>query len=719
MPKLMPALLVAIVCMTATRTSVGETVPARKSVAAVRTEQPPILDGRLDDSVWQGAPFVEDLHVVVSNEFGEPGERSRVYVAFDENNLYFAARFWDSEPEGVVAKVLNKRDTSFGEDGFSITLDPYDQGRSGYMFDVNPNGMRSEAIYTDADRQNWDWEGIWDGAATRDGEGWSAEAAIPLKTLSFDPALDAWGVNFTRWHGRDSEQFGWVSYNRKQNLSRTGLLQGLSGLQQGHGLDVIPGLRAGATRDYVSDDDENFLEPSLDAFWKITPSLTAALTLNPDFSGTTADARQVNLTRFDLFFPEQRAFFLQDSDIFEFGRIEAESGIPFFSRRIGLDDDGGPLTLDAGVKLAGRAGPMSIGVLGVRQESATGPGEVNLFVGRIATNVLEESSIGLLVTSGNPDAGVDNSLVGADFRYLNTRLGEGRVLEASAWFQKSDTEGLEGDDSAYGVSIEMPNSEGWNGELGFKSLEENYFPALGFANRTDFTASAVELGYIWRPQDSWIRAIETGVEAVFIDSINGRDQSQEVELTIVEIENQDADFLTLSHYLAEERLTGAFEISDGIIIPAGTYNYGYPCVSLITGEQRVLATESSICDGDFYDGRIFVFETATTWRPSPHLKVVLGGEYNDVNLPQGDFITRLVRLNVDVAFNTAWSWENFLQYDNDSETIGVNSILRWIPRAGRETVLAVNSQLEDFDRDRNFRSYTSDLTLKLSYTFRF
>ncbi len=223
----------------------------RKSIIARRAEVAPVLDGRLDDPAWQQAAFVEDFHVVVSDEFAEPGERSRVYVAYDDDNLYFAARFWDRDPDQVVAKVLNKRDASFGEDGFSITLDPFDQGRAGYIFDVNPNGMRSEAIYTDADRQNWDWEGIWDAAARRDGEGWSAEAAIPLKTLSFDPTLGAWGVNFTRWHGKDNEQYGWVSFNRNQNLSRTGLLRGLAGLQQGHGLDVIPGLRVSATRDYA------------------------------------------------------------------------------------------------------------------------------------------------------------------------------------------------------------------------------------------------------------------------------------------------------------------------------------------------------------------------------------------------------------------------------------------------------------------------------------
>ena len=454
-------------------------------------------------------------------------------------------------------------------------------------------------------------------------------------------------------------------------------------------------------------------------FWKITPSMTAALTLNPDFAGTTADARQINLTRFDLFFPEQRAFFLQDYDIFEFGGIEEEDSRPFFSRRVGLDEDGRTLRLDGGVKMTGRVGAWNLGALAVRQDSATGPDSVDLFVGRIATNVLAESSIGAIVTSGNPDGAITNSLAGVDFRYLNTRLGEDRALEATTWFQQTSTEGLDGDDVAYGAMIGMPNSRGWRGEAGFKRLEENYFPALGFASRTDVVDYELALGYTWRPSDSWLRAVYSGVDAQYVEAINGRDQSQEIELKIIELENQTGDILTFSHYLFEEQLTEPFEISDGVVIPPGRYAFDHACSTLYTGWHRVLAGESTVCNGEFYDGRVFSFETTTTWRPSAHLKVTLGGEYNDVDLPQGDFITRLLSLNVDVAFNIAWSWENFLQYDNVTETIGVNSILRWIPRAGRETVLVLNSQLEDLDRDRSFHSQSSDLTLKLSHTFRF
>jgi hypothetical protein len=173
--------LFATLCLVVRGDASAEESPARKTVPAIRVNAAPTIDGVLGDPTWQEAAWVEDLHNVVQDEYAEPSERSRVYVAYDDDALYLAARFWDSEPDGVVAKVLRKGDVSFGEDGFSITLDPFDEGRGGYIFDVNPNGMRSEAIYLDDERQNWEWEGIWDAAARRDGEGWTAEVEIPSR----------------------------------------------------------------------------------------------------------------------------------------------------------------------------------------------------------------------------------------------------------------------------------------------------------------------------------------------------------------------------------------------------------------------------------------------------------------------------------------------------------------------------------------------------------
>ena len=233
--------------------------------------------------------------------------------------------------------------------------------------------------------------------------------------------------------------------------------------------------------------------------------------------------------------------------------MESEDGLPFFSRRLGLDARGRAVRLDGGVKMTGRVGAFNIGVLGIRQDLASGPGTTDLFVGRLVTNVLAESSVGVIATSGNPAGGRDNALAGFDFRYLNTRLGEDRALEAAAWFQQSSTEGLHDDEAAYGASLMMPNNHGWRGGAGIKTLQKNYFPALGFANRTNIVDYDFEVGHTWRPENSWLRAIYSGVEAERIDALDGDEQTQEIELKAFEAENQTADSLTLAQIFIRER----------------------------------------------------------------------------------------------------------------------------------------------------------------------
>jgi hypothetical protein len=690
-----------------------------KTIAAVYTATPPALDGRLDDAVWQRAAVIDDLHMVVPDEYAAPSEESRIYVVYGSDALYFAARFYDSEPEQVTAKVLRQGDVSFGEDGFSVILDPFHQGRSGYIFDINPNGVRSDALYTNVTEQNWDWSGIWRGAARRDDEGWTAEVAIPFKTLSFDPANETWGINFIRWLGRRNERFGWVSHNREQSPATSGRLVGLARIEQGLGLDVVPGIRVGETRHYGSAGGRSFLEPSVDLFYKVTPALTAALTLNTDFSGTTVDTRQINLTRFDLFFPEQRPFFLQGADIFAFGRIGDESGLPFFSRRVGLSGSGEAIDIDVGAKFTGRAGGFDIGVLNVDQDAADDRGSRNLTVGRVAANVLRESRIGMIVTSGDPASDRSNTLVGVDFRYLNTRTSADRTFLGAVWYQQTETEGLAGDGAAFGFSFEIPSRKGWLVEAAWKEVQENYYPALGFVNRSGVQEYDFEAGYAWRPAGHWLRSIASGVEVLRVQKIGGRLESEEIVLTLVELENQTADWLTLNYIGSREHLTTPFEISDGVVIPPGAYSFDSVCATLTTGEHRTVAGIFDACDGDFYDGKRLGASADLIWRPSMHFRFGAGFAWNGIELPHGRFTTRLASLRADIAFTPAWYWENFLQYDNVSESFGINSILRWVPEAGRETLLVVNRQLEDFDRDNRFDSLYAELTLKLAYTFRF
>lgn len=716
--------------------------PTIKSFYAVRTDAVPVIDGQLDEPLWQKAAVVDDMHEVRPNEFEEPSEESRFYVIYGDDALYIGAVLLDSQPEQVVARVLRQGDFSPGDDGLKVMLDPFNQGRAGYVFNLNPHGVRAEGLYRNVTEINWDWQGIWHGAARLNGDGWTAEIAIPFKTLSFDPANETWSINFNRKIGRRNEEIGWVSYNRVQNPANSGQIKGLADLEQGLGLDVVPGLRISDSRNYIDDLSSTDFEPSLDVFYKPTPALTAALTFNTDFSGTTVDTRQINLTRFSIFFPEQRSFFLQDSDIFEFGRIQSgegnmggipvsaqENGRPFFSRRIGLSEDGEAIDIEAGLKLSGRAGRWNFGVLSIRQSdylTFDDNGDLDqsvdasdLFVGRVTANVLKESSVGAIVTSGDPTSNADNTLVGVDFRYLNTRLANGKTLEGAVWYQQTDTEGLDGDDAAWGFNLNAPNTEGWIGNLSFREIQKNFKPMLGFVAQEDARDLLFNASYKWRPENSIIRSITTGIRSQLTDTLDGELDKRIVYFDAIRIENHTSDHLSAFIRFDKERITEPFEISEGIFIAPGTYTWNRACMSAGTGSHRAVSYTGWLCPGDFYDGKRTSIGSRLGWRPNEHFSGYFSYEYSDIELPGGNFTTRLMTLRADVAFTSTWYWENFIQYDNVSDSIGINSIMRWIPEAGREAVLVINREYVDFDHSGSFKTSTGDVTAKVSYTFRF
>jgi hypothetical protein len=724
-----------LACLTGTFFAGGSpAAELQKSIRAIHTETAPVIDGRLDDPVWRQAAVIEDLHEVTPIEYEKAAEPSRFYVLYDRDALYVGVRLWESDLGNISAQVLRKGDFSFGDDSVSVFIDPHNNRRSGYIFDLTPNGVRNEALISDVTTENWDWQGIWHAAASRDEQGWIAEFEIPFKTLSFDSGNDTWGFNLSRWRARSGEYYGWVSRNRAVNPANSGELEGLIGADQGLGLDVVPGIRVRDSRNHESSYSTTDVDPSIDVFYKLTPALTAALTANTDFSGTGADARQINLSRFGLFFPERRDFFLQDTNIFEFGLIgagspwgvastldsvELQSGRPFFSRRIGLSDSGEAIDLHVGGKLTGQIGDWDIGIIDIRQADHTDVDSTNLLVARVARHVLAESSIGAIVTHGDPLTDHDNALVGLDFRYLNNRLSNGRSLAAAVWYQQTDTTGLDGDDAAFGAMLKLPTTEGFRGAAGFREFQRNYNPALGFVNRVDVRDYMLELGYVWVVDSEKIRAVHSGVDAQRVDTIAGQLQSRMINFRALEIESPSADKLNLHYAFFKEQLDDPFEISEGIIIPAGLYSFDQYCVWTESGTHRRIAAGIGHCGGDFYDGDIVNVHTELTWRPNAHFRFVLGYELNDIELPQGDFITRLASLRADIAFTTTWSWENFIQYDNVSDSLGLNSILRWLPRAGREMVFVINREFRDYAETRSFESFSSDVAFKFSYTFRF
>ncbi len=720
----------------------------RKTVEIPRLDADISINGRLDESAWSRAALVEDLHQVFPEEFVSPSQPTRVLVFYTETAIYVGATMVESDPGQITDRVLRQGQSLDSDDVFAVIIDPYLDRRNGYRFEVNPNGVRWEGLFQNIIEVEGNWEGIWEVRSQRNEEGWVAEIRIPFQSLSFNPDSSSWGLNFNRIRRVDNENIAWVSYNREVNPSTSGTATGLEGLRQGVGLDVVPSMTLRRNRQFGPGGfTENHYEPQLDVFYKITPQLNASLTMNTDFSATEVDDRQVNLTRFNLFFPEKRDFFLRDVDIFEFGQIGSggfnnvsgtgsaaasnparQSARPFFSRKIGLGPNGQILDLVGGVKLSGRVGDWNVGTLMINQgeENSLGLDSQNIFVGRTVLNVGSRTQVGAIVTDGNPQANIDNTLVGTDVRYRNTSF-YGNTVEASAFYQQTDTEGQANSDNAsYGVNLFLPNAQGWQGLYQYKRVEENFNPAVGFVNNRDVQDHHLNLGYrqFYAPT-AFFRSIALLAEGYRQENLDdGTLNNENLGIRLTSFTNTNDSYWTRYIYY-KEVLRQPFTIyraSDGsrtITIPAGEYSWDEGFIGMSFGGQRRLSGSLMMFAGEYYDGSHFQKNGNITWRPNRNFSLAFTFNENAIKLPDGNFTVRLYGINSQYAFSSTLSWSNLVQYDNVSENLGLNSRLHWIPRAGQQAFLVLNWGLQDRDKDNYFDSTVADLSLKLNYTYRF
>ena len=702
--------------------------PGQKTIRIVRTQTPPVVDGLLDDDVWSRAALIDDLHQVNPVEYSEPSERTDVYLLYDDDALYIGARLF-IDPDQITANVLRQNGPVTQDDTLFITLDPFNTRRGGYFFGINPNAVRLDGLYRNVSEFYSDWDTIFSAETDYFDGGWTVEYEIPFKSISFDPNGDTWGFNISRTIQNRNENMAWVTRNRRWDPSSAGLVTGFEGMQQGLGLDIIPSASINRTKRFTPATSDSNLEPSLDLVYRLTSSLNASLTLNTDFSATEVDDRQVNLTRFSLFFPEKRDFFLREADIFEFGRIGAQGGFgggadrqngrPFFSRRIGLGATGEVVDLDYGTKISGRVGRWEIGALTIRQDQNLAVTADTLSVIRAKAGIGEESTLGVMFTDGDPRSNTENSVAGIDYLYRNSRFAGGRTLEAFAWLQQSDTPGLTGNDRATGVGFSLPSNAGVRASAAIKEFEVNFNPALGFMSRRGVREESVDIGYTHRPAGGRWQSMFFSIEAQRFEEIGGGLQSKRLSVTPLELTTRKGDVLFSRSNFNTEVLITPFEISPNVVIPPGYYTFENHGVEVRGAGFRKWTGRIAYVDGSFYGGdqtRVF---GNVTWQPSPKFRTNLGYNITEVTLPQGNFTTRLISAGVDWVFSSTLSWVNLIQYDNVSETAGINMRLHWIPEAGREIFFVINHTLEDFDRSNRFHSTFSDAAVKLSYTLRF
>ena len=690
-------------------------VPLRE---LARTTTAPVIDGVLDDAVWTDATLIDDLAQVEPIEAAEPSERTEVRLLHDRDTMYVAIQAFDADPDAIVATQMRRDADLDADDHVRILIDPYFDRRNGFLFEINAVGAKRDGLIESNTRIRTDWDGIWQGKATMTAEGWTAEIAIPFKTISFDPATSQWGFNVERFIRRRNEVVRWAAARQNRQFNAVvdaGVLNGIHDIDQGIGLDFKPYGLVGYRNDRDSSDDGFEVDGGFDLFYKVTPAMTAAITVNTDFAETEVDTRRVNLTRFPLFFPEKRDFFLQDAGIFDFGGIR-RNPLPFFSRRIGLGPSGQVIDILAGAKLTGRAGDWNVGVLDVQTRSSGTLDARNLFVGRVSRNILEESTVGAIVTHGNPRGEEDNWLAGADINFRDSSLPGGKTVSGSAWFQQTDTEGMNGDQLAWGARVGWPNDRiSW--ELGFSHIGAEYNPALGFVSRRGIREYFGNWRYRWRPE-TWIRTIDVGVFGMMITDTDDELETTRLNFNLLEIETNDGDQLELEYTLQREILADGFEIADGVMIPAGDRSWGRYGVGFESSEGRPVGIAARYEGGDFWTGTRNDFEFGVEWRASRHFLLETSVEVNDVNLPEGDFTVHLGRVRLDLQFTPDVTWSTFVQYDNVSESMGVNSRFSWIVQPGNELFFVVN-QGYDVDGLDRIRPTVTDVSTKVGWTFRF
>ena len=360
-----------------------------------------------------------------------------------------------------------------------------------------------------------------------------------------------------------------------------------------------------------------------------------------------------------------------------------------------------------------------MGALAIRQDEFQGIEATEVVVARAGANVLAESSIGLIATSGDPRSNLDNTVLGVDFRFLNSQLPGGTIVRGDAWYLQSETENLDGDSAAFGLGVQLPNPTGWQGGFDLREIQEHYNPALGFVDRSGTRDINVAVGYRYRPREGFLRAIFSGVDAQQVDLLEGGLQSKIIRFQVFEAEGRHNDEFSVHYTSNSEALYRPFEISPGVVVPTGSYGFDEYGFEFRTGGQRPVEARGGITVGEFYEGDIRSISGEVQWNASKHFRAIASYDYNDVDLPQGEFETRLVRLRTEIIFSSKLAWVNLIQYDNVTETAGFNSRIEWVPTPGREGFIVVNHNAGDPDRDDRFDPISSDLAIKFSYTFRF
>jgi hypothetical protein len=620
---------------------------------------------------------------------GEPSpEKTEARVLYDEDNLYVGFICWDTDMEHITINELRK-DFNFAQnDIVGVSIDGFKDRRSGIFLNINAAGSKRDGLIFNDGQTNADWDGVWDVKTQLYDDHWTAEIVIPFKTLRFSNSpTQEWGMNLVRRISRLNEESQWSPIPFRFSglkISYAGTLKGLENIQQGRNLKIKPFAIAGVTQVRAADGTlqavqslkrKNGYDGGFDAKYSVTPFLTLDGTFRTDFAQVEVDQQQVNLTRFNLFFPEKRDFFLENAGTFNFGLQNANDRnnnlVPFFSRRIGLSANGDPIPIRGGARLSGQLGRFDLGMLEMNTERHGSIPSNNYVVGRLKRNLLARSYIGALMTSRDSTLPGDyNRVYGADAVFVfNSKI------ELESYVLKSDAPGRSDHNQARRMAAAWRDDE-LVISTEYDSVQGNFIPDVGFIRRRDVTNYSGE--FAWLPRFRSSSSIRNLVFR-FTPEYYGGSSSGKVETRTqggtVGIQFQNASSIMFSATPTFDRLVSPFRIRPDITVPVGDYNYLSYSGSFNTNGTRRISGSGNFSTGEFWDGHRKSFGGSFISKPNYHLSLQLDYSRDHVELPTGTFTTGLVGARFLYSFNPRTFLNAYFQYN--AETHQVTSNIRF------------------------------------------
>jgi hypothetical protein len=699
-------------------------------IKAIRVDKMPVVDGNiLNDPVWQTIPPARHFWQTAPYEGNPASEETEVRIIYNANILYIGVVCYDSEPSGIVV-THSRRDGSLNNsDCVQILLDTFHDKQNGFLFGTNPSGIEYDAQITNEGQGefggnggggfNLNWDASWQVETEVSEIGWCAEFAIPFRSIRYARGdSQTWGVNFQRNIRRRNENSYWTKLPRQFNIQKVSLAGTLTGLHQigQKNLKLMPYVLGESNRDYLYQSDahwdENF---GIDAKYSLSPSMTLDMTYNTDFAQVEVDEQQINLDRFNLFFPEKRPFFLENAGYFSVGSPEEVE--LFFSRRIGINQ-GREVPIAGGARLSGKAAGWNVGLLNMQTRSTNNEiyeddsvaidtvASSNYTVARLSRELPNRSALGGIFVNRNgtgvyaPDDDY-NRTVGLDGRW-----GIGKYLNLSGFAARTFTTDRKDKEHAFNFEGNY-NAEAWMFSAAYSEVAANFNPEVGFLSRSNYRKPSFMVLYRYRPED-WLGFMELRPHVSYQGYWNF-DGFQETGYLHIDNhwEWRSGYEVHTGINFRQEGVREPFEIHPDIFVNQGEYHTAETQLVFNTNRAEWWSFSGRSIIGGFFSGNRINFSGGLQFRAGNTLNTEFSLARNDIDLPEGDFITNLIQARVNYSFTTSLFISTLLQYNDRDDILAANIRFGWQRSANTGLFVVYNdSRIEETGRFRTrYRSF--------------